>query len=238
MSTVQDSPSPSTSNTPSVTTSALLDLNYGIVSVLVIWVYEYAITFDDEITFLRDSKWSIVKIIYLVCRYLMFPFVITNTFHYLQLGLTLEECKNYFQFELCEFDAIKSIAYGLSFGTTVAGAIIIFCAELMFLVRTYALWHRSRAALIIIIASFTAFHISVFVILVLYDLGVTVMPVSGITSCNDVFNSRLIVWAYILLVIGETASSVTAIATIEFLEVPYGPLSAKCVPLCAPGERV
>ncbi|KIJ12271.1 hypothetical protein PAXINDRAFT_59707, partial [Paxillus involutus ATCC 200175] len=97
-------------------------------------VYDYAITFDDEITFLRDSKWSIVKILYLVCRYLMFPFVITNTF--------------------------------------VAGATVIFCAErkkttspltpsakshsaVMFLVRAYALWHQSRAALIIIIVNFT-----------------------------------------------------------------------------------
>ncbi|KIJ11076.1 hypothetical protein PAXINDRAFT_15973 [Paxillus involutus ATCC 200175] len=80
MSTVQGSLSPATSNTPFVTTSALLYLSYETVSILVIWVYEYAITFDDEITFLRDSKWSIVKVLYLVCRYLMFPFLITNTF--------------------------------------------------------------------------------------------------------------------------------------------------------------
>ncbi|KIJ08504.1 hypothetical protein PAXINDRAFT_102538 [Paxillus involutus ATCC 200175] len=185
------SPSPNTSSTPSVTASALLDLkllNYGTVSILVIWVYEYAITFDDEITFLRDSKWSIVKILYLVCRYLMFPFVITNIFHYLQQGLSLEECKSYSGFDLF------------------AGATIILCAELMFLVRTYALWHRSGAALIIIIVNSTAFLIPMIVILALFNLAVTIMPVSGITSCNEVPQTRLIVWVYVLLVIGETGT--------------------------------
>jgi len=148
-------------------------------------VYDYAITFDDEITFLRDSKWSIVKILYLVCRYLMFPFVITNTFEYLQLGLTLEECRSYFLF------------------AWFAGATVIFCAELMFLVRAYALWHQSRAALIIIIVNFTAFLIPMIVILVLLDSAVTIVSVSGITSCNDVSQSRVLVWAYVCLVIGE-----------------------------------
>jgi len=149
-------------------------------------VYEYAITFDDEITFLRDSKWSIVKVLYIVCRYLMFPFLITNTFHLLQRGLTLEECEAYSQFDFF------------------AGATIIYCADLMFLVRTYALWHRSRAALIIIIVNFAAFIIPMVVILGLFDSVYTIIPVSGITSCNEAPQSRNIVWGYVLLVIGET----------------------------------
>jgi hypothetical protein len=32
----------------------------------------------------------------------------------------------------------------------------------------------------------------------------TVIPVSGITSCNEAPQSRDIVWGYVLLVIGET----------------------------------
>ncbi|KIJ06229.1 hypothetical protein PAXINDRAFT_20566 [Paxillus involutus ATCC 200175] len=182
------SPTPNTSNTPSVTASALLNLNYGTVSILVIWAYEYAITFDDEITFLRDSKWNIVKILYLVCRYLMFPFVITNTFHVLQRGLSLEECKSYSGFDLF------------------TGVTIIFCAEMMFLMRTYALWHRSRAALIIIIVNFTAFLIPMIVILALFNSAVTIMPVSWITSCNDVARTCVLMWAYVLLLIGEAGT--------------------------------
>ncbi|KIJ05321.1 hypothetical protein PAXINDRAFT_21405 [Paxillus involutus ATCC 200175] len=179
-------PPPNTGNIPAVTMSALFNVNYGTVSILVLWVYEYAITFNDEINFLRDSRWSIVKIIYVVCRYLMFPFVITNTFHGLQQGLTLEECESYFQFSLF------------------AGTTIIICAELMFLVRTYALWHRSKAALVIIIINFTAVVVPMIVILTLFDSDTMMIPVSGITSCDNVFRSRVVVWAYVLLVIGET----------------------------------
>ncbi|KIJ11089.1 hypothetical protein PAXINDRAFT_15991 [Paxillus involutus ATCC 200175] len=150
-----NSSSPNISHTSSVTESVLFNVNYGTVSVLVIWLYEYAITFDDEITFLRDSRWSSVKIIYLVCRYLMFPFVITTTFRIDYEGKSFWECKSYFQFSLCEIYVIKSTAHGLTVGSTVAGATIIVCAELMFLVRTYALWRRSRAALIVIFVNFT-----------------------------------------------------------------------------------
>ncbi|KAF8835182.1 hypothetical protein BDN67DRAFT_1072519 [Paxillus ammoniavirescens] len=181
-----NSSSPNISHTTSVTESVLFNVNYGAVSILVIWLYEYAITFDDEITFLRNSKWSIVKILYLVCRYLMFPFVITSTFHSLQQKLAMKECRSYFQFSLF------------------AGAIIIVCAELMFLVRTYALWCRSRTALTIIIVNFTVFLIPTTVILALFDSAITVIPVSGITSCVEVPHNHMIVWAYVFLVIGET----------------------------------
>ncbi|KAF9241094.1 hypothetical protein BU15DRAFT_73574 [Melanogaster broomeanus] len=87
--------------------SALLDLNYGTVSVLVVWVYEHAITFNEEVcpakiihlgaslkrlkvAFLKKSKWNIVKMLYLVCRYLPFLFVAINTSHFLQPGLSLK----------------------------------------------------------------------------------------------------------------------------------------------------
>ncbi|KAF9234915.1 hypothetical protein BU15DRAFT_65290 [Melanogaster broomeanus] len=70
----------------SATASALLDLN----------VYEYAITFDEEVrraktihfgtslkrlkvAFLKKSRWNTVKILYLVCRYLPFLWAATNT---------------------------------------------------------------------------------------------------------------------------------------------------------------
>ncbi|KIJ11092.1 hypothetical protein PAXINDRAFT_15994 [Paxillus involutus ATCC 200175] len=177
---------PPPANTPPVATSALLNVNYGAVSILSMWLYEYAITFDDEITFLRESRWSIVKIVYLVCRYLMFPFVITNTFRFLQRSLTVQQCKSYFEF------------------TSFACATIIVCAELMFLARTYALWRRSRTALIIIIVNFTVFLIPAIVILTAIDTVVTMVPVSGITSCDDNSGSNVTVWAYVLLVIGET----------------------------------
>ncbi|KAF9236760.1 hypothetical protein BU15DRAFT_76720 [Melanogaster broomeanus] len=148
-----------TSTGPSVTATALLDLNdYGTVSVLMVWIYEYVITFDEEVTFLKKSKWNTVKIFYLVCRYLPFLFVAVNTSRFLQPGLSVKTCEYYFQF--------------ISF----ANGSIIICAErkitpgrltspakcwpsVMFLVRTYALWDRTRLALAIILVNFMALFI-------------------------------------------------------------------------------
>ncbi|KAF9236756.1 hypothetical protein BU15DRAFT_76717 [Melanogaster broomeanus] len=178
----------------SVTATALLDLNnYGTVSILIIWVYEYAITFDEEVAFLKKSNWNTVKIFYLVCRYLPFLFVAINAFHFLQPGLSLKACKSYFQF------------------ISLAGAIIIICAELMFLVRTYALWDRTRLALAIILVNFMAFFIPIAVIMVLFSSAPTIAPIPGITSCSNASQSHIIIWAYVLLVIGETEILVSTV---------------------------
>ncbi|KIJ13530.1 hypothetical protein PAXINDRAFT_13651 [Paxillus involutus ATCC 200175] len=52
--------------------------------------------------------------------------------------------------------------------------------------------------------NFTAFLVPIVVTLVFFDSAVTVIPVSGITTCDDVSQSLIIVWAYTILVIGKT----------------------------------
>ncbi|KAF9232215.1 hypothetical protein BU15DRAFT_81507 [Melanogaster broomeanus] len=161
------------------TASELLDLNYGsgelavdrgdIISLsspssihphyLGIRYMNMRITFDEEVAFLKKSKWNTVKIFYLVCRYLPFLFLATNTTRFLQPGLSLKACKSYFQFN------------------SFAGAIIIACAELMFLVRTYALWGRTRLVLAIILVNSMAFFIPNIVIIALFSLATTFTPV-------------------------------------------------------------
>ncbi|KAF9234911.1 hypothetical protein BU15DRAFT_65286 [Melanogaster broomeanus] len=137
-------------------------------------VYEYAITFDEEVAFLKKSKLNIVKIIYLVCRYLPFLFVAINT----SPRIVIE----------------------------VANLTVITCVDLMFLVRTYALWDRTRLALVIILVNSMALFIPIVGIVALFSSASTIVPVPGITSCSTstTSQSRIIVWAYVLLVIGET----------------------------------
>ncbi|KAF9236758.1 hypothetical protein BU15DRAFT_76718 [Melanogaster broomeanus] len=170
----------------SVTASALHDLNYGTVSVLMVWVYEYAITFDEEVAFLKKSKWSIVKIFYIVCRYFLFLFVAINTSHFLQPGLSQKACQSYFQFN------------------SFACAIVMICAELMFLVRTYALWDRTRLALAIILVNSMALFIPIAVIVASFISAPTIVPVPGVTGCSTASQGGDIVWAYVPFVIGET----------------------------------
>ncbi|KAF9234918.1 hypothetical protein BU15DRAFT_65293 [Melanogaster broomeanus] len=165
----------------SATASALLDLN----------VYEYAITFDEEVrraktihfgtslkrlkvAFLKESRWNTVKILYLVCRYLPFLWAATNT----SPRIVSED----------------------------ANVTIIICAELMFLVRAYALWDRTRLALAVILVNFMAFFIPIVVITALFNSAPTFVPVPGITSCSTASQSRILLLGYVLLVIGETVS--------------------------------
>ncbi|KAG1720039.1 hypothetical protein EDB19DRAFT_1779515 [Suillus lakei] len=69
----------------------------------------------------------------------------------------------------------------------------------MFMLRTYAIWGRSRKILIILIA----ISIPGFYIIINYNNSQTISepPVPNITSCYNVGESRIIVAAYVLLVV-------------------------------------
>lgn len=67
----------------------LLNLNYAYVSTTVIWVYDYIITFVDELAFIQKSRWGKVKILYLLCRYLPFLLLAADTYQVLQPALPL-----------------------------------------------------------------------------------------------------------------------------------------------------
>ncbi|KAF9232214.1 hypothetical protein BU15DRAFT_81506 [Melanogaster broomeanus] len=170
-----------------IRSNTLLDLNYG-TDLINVRYMNSAITFDEEVAFIKKSRWNTVKVLYLVCRYLPFLLVATNTSRFLQPGLSQKACESYFQFN------------------SFASAIVIICAELMFLVRTYALWDRTRPALAIILVNFLALFIPITVIVVLCNSAPTIVPVPGITSCATASQSHVMVWAYVLLVIGETGS--------------------------------
>ncbi|KAG1776313.1 hypothetical protein EV702DRAFT_1109631 [Suillus placidus] len=75
----------------------------------------------------------------------------------------------------------------------------------MFILRTYAIWGRSRRILIILMSCFGAILIPVGYILTSFGNSITISqpPIPNITSCYNVGESRIIVVAYILLVVGE-----------------------------------
>ncbi|KAG1790200.1 uncharacterized protein HD556DRAFT_1393246 [Suillus plorans] len=166
---------------------SLLNLNYAYVSTTVIWVYDYIITFDDELAYLRKSTWGKVKILYLMCRYLPFVLLAADTYQVLQPALPLSQCQTYFQ--------INSWLEGIT----------LVAAEWMFILRTYAIWGRSKRILIILLGSFFAILIPVIYILTSFGNSVTISepPIPNITSCYNVEESRIIVVAYVLLVIAE-----------------------------------
>ncbi|KAG1816923.1 hypothetical protein EV424DRAFT_1540632 [Suillus variegatus] len=161
---------------------SLLNLNYAYVSTTVIWVYDYIITFDDELAYLRKSTWGKVKILYLMCRYLPFVLLAADTYQVLQPALPLSQCQTYFQ--------INSWLEGIT----------LMAAEWMFILRTslpsvpLEMTVISQAILIPVIYILTSFGNSV---------TISEPPIPNITSCYNVGESRIIVVAYVLLVVAE-----------------------------------
>ncbi|KAG2132935.1 uncharacterized protein EDB93DRAFT_892696 [Suillus bovinus] len=50
----------------------LQQLTYLYMSITMFWIYEYACSFDEEWEFLRRSRWTKVKALYIITRYLPF----------------------------------------------------------------------------------------------------------------------------------------------------------------------
>ncbi|KAG0704962.1 hypothetical protein DFH29DRAFT_325774 [Suillus ampliporus] len=165
----------------------LLNLNYAYVSTTVIWVYDYIITFSDELAFIRNSNWGAVKLLYLLCRYLPFVLLGTDTYQVLQPALPLSLCETYF--------GMNSWLEGFT----------LVAAECMFILRTYAIWGRNRRVLTILMSSFVAILIPVVYIIISFGNSITISepPIPNITSCYNVGESRIIVVAYLLLVVAE-----------------------------------
>lgn len=125
--------------------------------------------------------------LYLLCRYLPFVLLAADTYQVLQPALPLSLCQTYF--------TINSWLEGIT----------LVAAECMFILRTYAIWGRSRKILIILLCCFTAILIPVVYILISFGNSITISepPIPNITSCYNVGESRIIVAAYVLLVVGE-----------------------------------
>ncbi|KAH7930236.1 hypothetical protein BV22DRAFT_1055566 [Leucogyrophana mollusca] len=157
------------------------------VSIATIWVYDYIITLADEITFISNSKWRKVKMLYILCRYLPFLLIGLNTYQVLQPEVELDMCQTY--------DELNSWLEG----------VILVSSECMFILRTYAIWERNRRILTVLLCSFFAILIPVVYVMINYDSStvVTSPPVPNISSCYNAGQSHVIVVAYILLVVAE-----------------------------------
>ncbi|KAG1779231.1 hypothetical protein EV702DRAFT_1044154 [Suillus placidus] len=142
-----------------------------------------------NLEFIRRSRWGTVKLLYLACRYLPFVLLATDTYQVLQPALPLSQCEPYVK--------MNSWLQGITFAA----------AECVFILRTYAIWGRSRMILIILMCSCAANFIPVVYIITVYNNSITIFepPIPNITSCYNVSESRIIVAAFVLLVVFEFA---------------------------------
>ncbi|KAG2126737.1 hypothetical protein BD769DRAFT_1776075 [Suillus cothurnatus] len=162
----------------------LQHLNYALIAIACLWVYDFSLTFDKDVAFILDAPWRLPKLTYLICRYLPFALVVANMFRILQLGLSLKSCTFLFSFN------------------TYVGGIVLTCAEALFMRKACATMRRRR---LIACCNVVLVVVPVAVTLTLYNSSSTIMqsPLPKVVNCYGSKQSRVVIVAYVLLVVGE-----------------------------------
>ncbi|OAX34055.1 TPR-like protein [Rhizopogon vinicolor AM-OR11-026] len=166
-----------------------------LIAVVGVWFYDFMLTFDGEVEFIIHARWRIPKLLYLVNRYLTFAVIVVDVFRILKPGLSVETCSTFFILN------------------TYVGGIVLCCAESLFMRRVWVISSGSRWKWIVAFLNFVFLTIPLVVTLTFYDSSSTVRrdvvvqsPIPEITSCYTTKASRVVIVAYMLLVIAEIVS--------------------------------
>ncbi|KAG2143406.1 uncharacterized protein EDB93DRAFT_1155994 [Suillus bovinus] len=158
-------------------------LAYICTSMATFWIYDYVCSLNEEWTFLCRSRWTKVKVLYIIARYVPFLFVITNIFLNFDPNENPKKCK-------ILVDIYSSF-----------GVISLACSESFFVLRTYALWNSNKivlvamlSALFVVIASFIGICFSA-----IATSYVTTSAIPGITGCYRSSTSLQFLMPFLLL---------------------------------------
>ncbi|KAJ8584527.1 hypothetical protein M405DRAFT_936567 [Rhizopogon salebrosus TDB-379] len=162
--------------------------NYAIFAIAGIWAYDLVLTFDEEVEFVLDARWRMPKVLYLVCRYLPFAMIVIDLSRILQHGLSIKSYTTYFTLN------------------SYIGGIVLYCAEVLFMLRVWAMSSHQRWRWIVTLCNSVLFVVPLGVILTFYNSSSIILqsPIPKITSCYVSKTGHVVIVAFILLVIGET----------------------------------
>jgi hypothetical protein len=110
--------------------------SYIYTSMATFWTYSYICSLHEEWTFLLRSRWTKVKCLYIIARYVPF-FLFTS---HLYMNFTPDEDPN----KCLMLDTVCSCFSLLS----------VLCSESFFVLRTYALWNNNKIVLAALLAAF------------------------------------------------------------------------------------
>lgn len=156
-------------------------------------VYDALLTIGDEINYVWFQPWTLGSFLFMINRYL--PFIDTSMGLYLQLTETSpSQCEMYYN------------------GITWLIAIGLMVSELILLLRTWALWERSRKILLILGGLSTATFVPGILIThwEIKSLHFGAVPEGGV-GCNLISASKIIMVAYVLIALSETVVVVLTI---------------------------
>ncbi|KAG1720765.1 hypothetical protein EDB19DRAFT_548229 [Suillus lakei] len=100
------------------------------------WIYDYTCSLHQEWAFLLRSRWSKVKCLYVVARYV--PFLLFAGHLYMNLIPNENSDKCQLLNNICSCFSLISV----------------FCSECFFVLRTYALWNHNKFVLATMVTTF------------------------------------------------------------------------------------
>jgi hypothetical protein len=157
--------------------------SYIYTSMATFWTYSYICSLHEEWTFLLRSRWTKVKCLYTIARYVPF-FLFTS---HLYMNFTPDEDPN----KCLMLDTVCSCFSLLS----------VLCSESFFVLRTYALWNNNKIVLAALLAAFLAAGIAS--VGLFFGLSGSVpfqtSPIPGITGCYQPSASIGFFVPYVLL---------------------------------------
>ncbi|KAG2746817.1 hypothetical protein P692DRAFT_20738765 [Suillus brevipes Sb2] len=166
-------------------TRSLQVYTYLYTSMATFWIYDYACSLHLEWTFLLRSRWSKVKGLYIIARYV--PFLLLAGHLYMNFIPNENSDKCQLLNNICSCFSLISV----------------FCSECFFVLRTYALWNNNKIVLVTIMTTFIAVVVSsiTFAFATTATAPWTTSTIPGITGC---FQSSAVIQLFIpfLLLIG------------------------------------
>ncbi|KAG2078743.1 hypothetical protein BDR04DRAFT_331892 [Suillus decipiens] len=194
-----------------VVAAHLQPLAYICVSVATFWTYDYICSLDEEWTFLLRSRWTKIKALYIIARYVPLFIIATDLYMYFARSDNRDQCM-----------ILNNISSSFRY-------ISLASSECFFVLRTYALWNSNIIILVVTLS--TLFAIIVSSMCIWYTLiatsHITTSVIPGISGCSWGLRSiRYFVPFILLLVFQLGLFSLTFIRLIQNWRSDKGPLYA------------
>jgi len=160
--------------------------SHVLVASLMVLVYDTLLTIGNEINYIWLQPWTLGSLLFMVNRYL--PFLDTSLGLYLEFAQTTpRQCERYYT------------------GITWLIAVGLMVSELILLLRTWALWDRSKK-IFFILGGLSSVTFVPGILITHYEiksLRFGEVPEGG-RGCNLLSASKLIMAAYVLIALSET----------------------------------
>lgn len=185
-------------------TKILQYLGYICVSLITFWTYDYICSLHYEWTYLLRSRWTMVKYLYILARYVPFLLIVSDTCLTLTPNENIEACRVFI-----------SIYTGFA-------VISLACSECFFVLRTYVLWSNNRLVLYAMLSILCAVMVSFIgiwfsAIATSHYFSTSAIPgIPGIPGCYRTSSSVELYLPFILLFVFQLGLvSLTLIRTIQ-----------------------